>query len=640
MKALNANTRVLIFLILGLVILFLVNIISGIKFSRIDLTDDQRYTMKPVTKQMLQDDEKFSQNLHIKIYFTGKLPMVWKRFHEEVMLKLESYKSLSKGKISFEFVDLAPQWNALNKKKPESPEEQNQLKRTGDQLSAELRKLESQGVKPKLVQDTKDVDDNNDTKMVIIPGAILSYPGNGETPLNFVNPNLSYAQLNDEILQEELDQAVLELEYNITSAIKTAITTSKPVISFLQGHGELDEEQSYFAKYHLEKLYDVNYVRLTQTDSTGKERYVLNALDNTDLLIINKPQKPFKGKELYDIDQFIMKGGKVIWAIDPLNENRDSLYGPPGYTYAVQWPQDLNLFDPLFNYGVQLEKGLVLQNHRRYSPVPTVAPAHLPILAKDPEGNEIRQNKIFDWTFYPLVSDFADKRAVNGTMQKSKQHMITRNLPPIKLEYAGFIDPSKGKSQNLRKTVLLETSDSSTYRRPSVDIFTNIVNQKFDYRFQHIPVAMLVEGKFESYYKFKPNEFTKDPKSGFIRDCAAPNRMLVIADGDIFKNDIDTARVKGIRTKIDLTQSVYASQIPELKGMYYGNKDFLLNAVEYLIGDYSLLSTRAVPITHYLDVNKVETDRSFWQMAIIVLPILFVVVFGVLYFVIRKNIYR
>ncbi len=639
MKSLNANIRILIYLGLALVALFLVNLISGVKFSRIDLTDDQRYTMKPVTKQLLQDDEKFKENLHMKIYFTGELPLVWKRFHDELMLKLEQYKTLSNGKITFEFVDLAAQYNALAKQNPSTPAEKEKLKRTGEQLSSELRKLEDQGVKPKLIPDLKDVDENDDPNMVIIPGAILSYPGNGETPLSFVDQNITYSGLNDETIQNILDQAVLELEYNITSAIKTAITFRKPVVSFLQGHGELNEEETYFAKYHLGKLYDVNYIELTQVDSTGRARSVLGALDNTDLLIINKPKQKFLGKELYDIDQFILKGGKVIYAIDPINENRDSLYAGPGYTYGTAWPNDLNLFDPLFNYGVQLEKGLVLQNHRSYDRIPKVAPAHLPILARTEDDVEVRQYKILDWTFYPLVSDYADKRAVNGEMKKSKQHMITRGLPPVKLEYAGFIDPTKGKSQNLKKTVLLETSDSSTYRRPSVDIFTNIVNQKFDYRFSHIPVAMLVEGEFESFYKYKPNEYTKDPKSGFVKESVEPSRIMVISDGDIFKNDLDTISMKGVRTKIDLSKSVYANQIRGLANVYYGNKDFLLNSVEYMIGDYSLLSTKSVPLTHYLDTSKVEEDRSFWQMAIIVFPILFVAIFGFVYFLLRKKLY-
>ena len=600
--------------LITIVIIVLINFISASNFERYDITADGRYTLKPATKELLTDTEIFSDNLIVKVYFTGDLPPHWKNFRDEITLKLEEYKNLAGSRFSFEFIN---------------PFEDQE---TVDEKMIELRELgldyivasDFSGEKADLVK--------------TVPGAVLSYPGSPDVGVEFLKIDLFREvppdQATREVILELLDQELIDFEYRMTSAIRKAVVRKKPVVAFLEGHGELNSDQTASAKSILQEFYDVTRLDILEVklDSTVSEvNQVLHALDMIDLLIIAKPQEPFTEIEKFVIDQFAMKGGRIIWSIDMIDDHRDSLYRK-GITYGIPFEQDLNLVDQLHRYGVRIEPVLVMENPMNS------APCHLPFL-NEPGKEPAILYRIFDWPFYPVVMDYPQPVIVNGKQENSKQHIITKGLFPIKLEYASYIKVLDEKEDDIEKTVILETSDSSAFRRAPVDIFSNLITQPKVLDKQYLPIGVLLEGQFSSIYKnrLKPSGFKDAPNVNIIEQ-SMPTKMLVFSDGDIFKNDIDTTR-PGLYNYVDMGYSVYAAYDQRLQTKLFGNGELLINSVDYLLGSQASIETRFEYVPDDLDRSKIEKNKTKWQFFNIGLPLLIILIFGLVQFFYRRGKY-
>jgi ABC-2 type transport system permease protein len=319
-------------------------------------------------------------------------------------------------------------------------------------------------------------------------------------------------------------------------------------------------------------------------------------------IIIAKPTKPFDERDKFLIDQFIMRGGKVLWLIDPVFASMDSLQK---YNSTMGIPNDINLEDMLFNYGVRLNINLVQDLNA------------LPIPVKTGQVGNQPQFDFFKWYFFPILMPTINHPIVNG-------------LNVIKTEFLSTLDTVV--APGVKKTFLLETSPyARTVNAPAL-VDLEILKKEPDERMftkGPMPVALLLEGEFTSAFLYRiPPELADNPSLGF-RPKSKPTKMIIIADGDLAKNQFHYSQ----GYPLPLGYDQYTKQT-------FGNKDLLLNVVNYLCDDSGLISVRSRELKlRMLDTAKVDKQRLFWQMLNIILPVLLISMFGIVKYRLRNRTY-
>ncbi|MCB0761597.1 MAG: Gldg family protein, partial [Flavobacteriales bacterium] len=327
-----------------------------------------------------------------------------------------------------------------------------------------------------------------------------------------------------------------------------------------------------------------------------------------DLLIVAKPDSVFSDKDKVILDQFIMNGGKVLWMIDPILTDLDSLRERQG-TMGIT--NEMGLYDMLFDYGVRLNRDMVID----YQCAPIAFDA-------GPMGNQ-RSMELFNWYFSPVV------------IPGDNAHPISLNLDPILFQFASSLEPV-GDDSSVTRTPLLRSSEISKILKAPVRVNSGIVNLGIDY-FQsnpqpHRTMAMLLEGEFNSNFQFRlPEKITNDPNIAF-RDRSVPTKMIVIGDGDIARNSIIPGGQGPM--PVPLGYDRYAGRV------IYDNREFLLNAVNYLLDDKALISMRSRSIVlRKLNEEKCLNERTFWQVINVVLPLAILAILGVIQYALRRRKY-
>jgi ABC-2 type transport system permease protein len=325
----------------------------------------------------------------------------------------------------------------------------------------------------------------------------------------------------------------------------------------------------------------------------------LRSLDGIRALIVAKPDSLFTEQDKFVIDQFVMRGGRVLWLLDNVHASMDSLQ--KGLTVGL--PMSVNLDDQLFKYGVRVNANLVQD----------IQAAAIPIITGY-VGNQPQQN-LFPWFYFPLaVSD--------------SKHPIVNNLNAVKFEFANTLDTVGNK--NITKTVLLHTSKYTKVQNAPVRISLSIVQHEPNpqqFQKSNQPLAVLLEGKFESVFKNRlPADLVNNKDIGFVGE-GAPNKMIVVGDGDVIRNDIQRS-----------TGNIFPLGIDRYTGQEYGNKNFILNCMNYLCDESGLISVRSRNVQlRMLDKTKVETEGLTWKTINVIGPILIIIVFGTIQFLIRKK---
>ena len=371
-----------------------------------------------------------------------------------------------------------------------------------------------------------------------------------------------------------MNNSIQNLEYTLSSAIRALNRGQKQTIGFLQGHGELSGGSLYDIQRALQEFYSLEYVTI-DGKIQALTAHRMNSQDSSynfynlfDLLIVAKPTQPFSEQDLYIIDQYVMYGGKVLWLVDALDADIDSLANR-GQTIATRFP--LGLDEMLFNYGVRLNSDLVMDIRCRPIPI------QVGMVGEKP------QFKFCPWYYFPEIVPLSD-------------HPIVRNLDLIKTDFADAqVEP-----------------DQRLFNR------------------SRMPIAVLLEGEFRSTWRNRLTpQFTSLEEMGY-REASAPNKMIVISDGDIIKNRYNSEDGAVFPVGYDYyTQTQYA------------NKDLILNAVNYLVGDDGLLASRSRNIKlRKLDVVKVREQRSSYQVINVVLPVLIIALAGGVITIVRRKKYR
>ncbi|CAM1361134.1 Protein involved in gliding motility GldG [Tenacibaculum sediminilitoris] len=525
---------------LALIGLLVLNYVANSVYKRFDLTQDKRYTLSEVSKNLI---DKIDTPLTINVFLEGDFPAEFKRLQIETRQFLEELQAKN-ANIRFRFIN------------PDNIRE----------------RLVKKGMIPSQLTVEED---GKLSEAIIFPWAEVTYGKKIE--LVSLLPN-SIAKTQE----AQLQNAVEKLEYSFANALHNITLKERQKIAVLAGNGELQDVYLYSLLSEVVKKYRL--AKFTLDSVTNNPQKTLKDLRTYDLAIIAKPTERFTEEEKFTIDQFIANGGKSLWMLDNNQADTDSLYNEGK---MLAFPRDLNLTDLLFGYQVRVNNNLIQDLYSAKIP-----------LATGNMGNQA-QFQHLNWFYHPLV---------NG----NPNHPITKNVAPIRFRFTTQIDTLKG---NLKKTPLLVTSVlTKKTGTPSFIELQSIAKEPKENEFASGPqlLAILLEGSIPSAYKNRIKPFdTPDFKTE-----STNNKMIVIADGDIGKNQI----LKGKPHDLSLDKWT---------GEQFGNKEFLINAIDYLLDDSGLIQLRNKTIQiNLLDKQRAFAEKRFWQFINIGIPLVLLAIFG------------
>lgn len=548
-------------LLVVLAIVILINFVGSFLFKRFDLTTEKRYTLSESSRKLLKS---LNDVVYIKVYLQGDFNPNFTRLKNETKELLDEFRAYSNNNLEYELI------NPLD----------NPSKEETDKIE---KQLYDKGIMPEQIVDRSS---QKVSETFIWPGAIISYKGK-ESVWQIYKRQLGFEA------EQSINNSIQEMEYGLTNAIRKTTLLKKPEVLFIEGHDELDTIRGADFMRSIAEYYNVSRVNIN---------HKLYALKGADAIVIAQPDSMFDEKDKFIIDQFVMHGGKVLWLIDPVYVNRDTL---TTRGYSLGFKNDLNLDDILFKYGVRLNPVLVQD----------LQSAQVPVNVGFKQGQP--DFKPFYWNYYPLLLP-------------SSNHPIVKNLDLIRTEYIGTLDTVFAKG--ITKTILLQTSKYTKTQPTPVRILAAQVKlkpQESQYTNSFQNVACLLEGQFESNYK---NRITRAILEDSIFDFKSKSpytKMIVVADGDIAKNEYQRA-----------TGMIYPVGYDMYTKQQFANKTFLLNCMNYLLDDEGLLQLRSREIKlRLLDKKKIATQVTKWKLTNVGLPLLIIICFGLIQYYIRKKKY-
>ncbi|HLP73557.1 MAG TPA: gliding motility-associated ABC transporter substrate-binding protein GldG [Bacteroidales bacterium] len=535
---------------------------SLIRF-RIDLTEDHRYTLSAPTRKILSG---LKNDIYIEVYLDGDIQIPLKRLRRSVMETLEEFRIASGRKVDYRFI--------------------NPMEGSSEQRKNMAESLVKKGLT--YVRAVSNDQEGGSSEKYIFPGMIINYNGI-EVPVNFLNNNSAIPY------EQRILHSAEALEYNVIQTISTLSSDTIYKVAFLEGHGELSEVETADITLSLAKYFTVD--RGTIGGRPG-------ALDRYSAVVIAGPKDEFSEADKFVIDQYIMKGGRVLWLFDEVYVNNDSL--ALGETAAIYRP--LNIEDQLFRYGARVNPAIVRDVDCQMIRIKVVG------------SNGNQQYVPVPWIYYPLLSP-------------SSKHPLTRNLNRIRGEFVNYID-TVGLDTSIRKTVLLRTSKYTRLLTPPALVSlseTQTYPDEKEYNLSYLPVALLLEGRFSSVFRNRMISSFIDVNQGSILNKSPFTRMIVVADGDIIRNEVRHSGRNEVPQRL--------GQDP-LSGEIYGNSDFIVNCLNYLVDDKGLMELRSREMKiRLLDPSKVRSERLKWQLINIACPVLLVLIAGFLYNYYRKRRY-
>ena len=576
-KRKNIKKNQIVAFIVTVVIVVVLNVIGSFVFTRFDLTSEKRYTLSPTTKEILNG---LNDYVYFKVYLDGDFPAGFKKLRRETKEMLDEFRAYSKY-IDYEFINPAA---------------------SGDEaeIVETYKQLYQSGLNPTDLNVRNS--DGSSKQMVIWPGALVSYRNNTEIAIDLLENQVGQSD------EEALNASMQNLEFRLIDAVKKVTRLQKPNVAFIEGHGELDEQEVYDIAKTLSQNYNVGRLEIGgridalihRTQDTTRN---VKAFPSYDAIIIAKPTQPFDEKDKFLIDQYIMHGGKVLWLVEPVFATMDSLQSQES---TVAMEMDLNLDDMLFKYGVRINRDLLLDLNCAALPIRT--------------GQVAGQAKLefFRWYYFPLL-------------QAASDHPIVRNMNAIKADFVSSMDATTS-ANGIEQIPLLKTSNYTKVSGAPVFISLAMLRQSPDQRMFNARgrnVAYLLTGSFESLYANRiPQEIIDDQATDFMEE-SKPTAMIVVADGDLIRNQIDIRTRKPLPLGYDqYTQNTYA------------NKEFIENAISYLVDGEGLIDIRSRELkVRLLDPTKVNKERAKWQVINTLVPIALIIILGFIMAFVRKKKY-
>jgi ABC-2 type transport system permease protein len=553
-------------IIIAVIILLLagINLLASLWHQRIDLTGEKRFTLSAPTKTLLK---KLDDEVKIDILLKGEFPSAFKRLANSAEETLQEFKEVAGNKITYRFVLPQDELDDVN----------TTFADTATSLGIEPINLKVQ-IKA------------GEQQQMVYPAALVHYKGN-VFAVNLYSGNKIL------LSAKELNSAEAQMEYKFADAIDKLSQGSKPMVAYSVGNGEPAGYNTFDLQNVLRKDYQLFTFNLNTQPAIP---------DTFNLFIIVKPTKPFSDIEKLKLDQYVMKGGKVLMFIDKLEAEMDSLQQK---NEVIAYDRGLELNDLLFKYGARINSDLLMD-------------LQCDLLPFDVNGNG--QYEWLQWNYFPLF-------------QTKSNHPINKNLGFVAGKFVNSIDTVE--AEGIKKTVLLSSSPNArTISTPALISGRENVNapENDQFKKRDVPAAVLLEGKFQSLYQNRLSQAMKDSieKYGgkFIPAASKPAKIIIAADGDIVLNGIANNQP----IPMGMNQFAYGTQ----KEFPFANHDFLQNSMDYLIDRSGLMEAKSKDYTlRLLDPAKVEEQKTLWQVINITAPVFLVVLFAVIYQRRRKRKY-
>ncbi len=556
----STKSKQLIQLAVWLLILILLNFTGSYFFKRFDLTGEKRYTLNPATIEMLKnlDDE-----VYVKVYLEGDFNSAFTRLKTETREMLDEFRVYAKKGLNYEFINI---YDKKNK---------------GD-IEAVQRELYEKGIDP---TELRTKTGKGEQVQTLFPGAVISFKTR-EGIWQIFNRQ-------DGIPTEQcVNNSVQNLEYGLSNTIRKLQEVVRPRVAFIRGHHELDTNQTKDIYNALSEYYDVEYIKIKKH---------LKALKPYSAIILAWPDSVVGERDKFIIDQYIMNGGKVLWCLEPVYTNYDSLK-LKGYTLGLN--NNINLDDILFNYGIRINPALVQDMNCGYIPI-----------NRGYKGGKA-DLQMFPWIYKPLVT-------------AQGNHPIVKNLGLVRFEFAGYMDTIR--AEGVKKTILLSSSKNSRVQsvpaRVSLGMVGTQLNEK-QFTNGNKPLAILLEGTFKSNYQNRLTDTIANDSAIGFKEKSKKTAMIVISDGDIIKNDFSYS-----------TMSISPLGYDRYMKQQFANKTFLLNCMNYLIDGPELMSVRSREVKlRLLDRKKIGLDNPLkWKLYNVLFPLVILAASGAVLSGIRRK---
>lgn len=533
----------------------LISVLSYLIRFRVDLTEDRRFTLSKQSHEIL---DNIKTDIYIQVYLDGDLPIPLKRLRRSVMELLDEFRIASDRKIDYDFIN---------------PSEAGDAQARESQYQA----LYSKGLNPVNIQAGDE--EGGSSQKIIFPGMIVNLNGI-EVPVNFLKNNQSIPY------EQNILHSIEGLEYEMIQTLATLNADTVYKVAFLEGQGEYSEVEVADITLNLAKFFTVD---------RGAIEAQHGILDQYSAIIVAGPVEDFSEADKLVIDQYIMNGGKVLWLMEEVLVNADSLVY--GETVGLYHP--LNIEDQLFRYGARINPVIVQDMDCMLIQLTVMT------------GNEQKQVVPAPWVYYPLLTPSPD-------------HPITKNLNKIKGEFSNYID-TVGLDPSVRKTILLTSSEFTKTVSPPLLISLREAERlpsENDFNKSKLPVAILLEGIFPSAYKNRMTGSLVKDEDFILKTESSETKMIVVADGDIIRNDV--RRTGNVVTPYPLGQDRYTGQM-------FGNRDFIINCLNYLVDDYGIMDLRSREMKlRLLSSARIKNERLRLQIINIIGPVLMVILSGLI----------
>ena len=571
------KTKKNILITVGVIALIVaVNILLQNYFYRFDLTSEKRYTISDNTKNLLRN---LDNNLEVVIYLDGEMSSDYLRLKRATVEMLNEFRVYAGKKLSHSFVN--PSLAASNKER-----------------LANYERLEQQGLRATL--DYKNSNEGQTVQKKLFPWAQIIYTHLETGRTDTVNVRL----LKDIPGKEQEDKvkiSIENLEFELTDAIRTLTNRDIQKIAFLEGHRELSELRTFDITQALSRYFQID------RGSLGSDPTILNSYK---AIVIAKPSERFSENDKYIIDQYIMNGGRVLWLVDGARVSMDTL---AIYGMSPALPNDINLNDQLFRYGVRINADIIMDTQCGLVPIDQAEEGNAPDYQWKP------------WYYTPLLTPPALFHS---------PHVVSKNINPVKGKFASSID-FVGNDPNINKEILLATSLYSrtipTPTRIGIMEALELPADPIFFNQHYVPVAVALSGTFTSVFanRMPPKSIINVEEQ---KTKSVNTRMIVVANGDIIRNDINSS---GYALPLGYDEYYY-----KFTREYFGNRNFILNSILYLTDDEDWFSLRSRELTlRLLDKVAVNKNKKFLQVTNIGLPIVALLLFAVGNVIIRKRKY-
>jgi ABC-2 type transport system permease protein len=566
----NKKIQALITVALVAAILLIINMLVSFTNSHIDLTEEKRFSLTEPTKRQLRD---LTDVVFVRVLLEGKFPAGFKRLQSATQDLLNDFHGI----------------NPVFEYKFEDPTEGG----TPEEKKKRFEAFAEQGLVPMRLQA---VDNDQKSEQIIFPFAELNYKGRKAII------KLLESQVPGQNQEEALNNSIALLEYKFSNAVQKLLNVERKNIIFTNGHDELKKEETADLEQSLRAYYNTGRINL---DSVTEIPF-RDSLRRVDILIVAKPRTTFSEKHKFQIDQYIMQGGKVIWLIDRLNADLAQL-SQAKEIIPVEYP--LNLEDMLYKYGARIQPNMIVD----------LEAAKIP-LAVGMQGNE-PQYELFKWFYHPIVAPVSN-------------HIMVKSLDRVWFQFPASVDTIKTKTY-VKKTVVLTSSKYSRTQFAPTKVDFNAVNIPEDptkFNNGNQPIALLLEGEFPSLYENRVTQEQYDVLKNLSLEytpLSKKTKMLIVADGDVARNEYDASQGRLLPLGFN-----------RFMKYKFANKDFLLNAVEYMLDDKGIIEARGKDIKlRLLDIAKKNDNKTTIMAVNIVLPLLLLGIFGFVFLRMRKRRY-